>query len=75
MHITRGLKKKDLISLLLYVNDILPIGLNKDQVQELKAQLVRKFDMKDLGLEIRLYGCKFTKTEIIGRFGFLKRIS
>jgi len=37
------------IILLLYVDDMLVIGPNKDRVQELKAQLAREFDMKDLG--------------------------
>jgi ATP-binding cassette subfamily B (MDR/TAP) protein 1 len=37
------------IILLLYVDGMLVIGPNKDRVQELKAQLAREFDMKDLG--------------------------
>ena len=37
------------IILLLYVDDMLVVGPNKDQVQELKAQLAKEFDMKDLG--------------------------
>jgi len=32
----------------LYVDDMLVVGLNKDQIQELKAQLAREFDMKGL---------------------------
>jgi len=36
------------IILLLYVDDMLVVGPNKDQIQELKAQLAREFYMKDL---------------------------
>ena len=35
------------IIMLLYVDDMLVIGPNKDRVQELKAQLAREFDTKD----------------------------
>ena len=38
----------DFIILLWYVDDILVADPNKDQVQELKAQLTRKFQIKDL---------------------------
>ena len=37
------------IILLLYVDDMLVVSPNKDRVQELKAQLAREFEMKDLG--------------------------
>ena len=40
---------EDFIILLLYVDDMLVASYNKDRVQELKAQLAREFDMKDLG--------------------------
>ena len=39
----------DFIILLLYVDDMLVAGPNKDRIQELKAQLTRGFEMKDLG--------------------------
>lgn len=32
----------------LHVDDILVIGPNNDRMKELKAQLAREFDMKDL---------------------------
>ena len=38
----------DFIILLLYVDDMLLTGPNKDRVQELKAQLAREFEIKDL---------------------------
>jgi transposase InsO family protein len=44
------------IILLLYVDDMLVIGPNKDRVQELKAQLAREFDMKDLGPANKILG-------------------
>lgn len=51
---------EDFIILLLYVDDMLVASLHKDQVQGLKAQLAREFDMKDLGsankiLEMQIY--------------------
>ncbi|KAH9660405.1 hypothetical protein KPL70_024186 [Citrus sinensis] len=45
----------DFIILLLYVDDILA-GLNKDRIQELKAQLDREFEMKDLGPANKILG-------------------
>jgi len=34
------------------------VGPNKDQIQELKAQLAREFDMKDLGPANKILGMK-----------------
>ncbi|GJS70301.1 retrovirus-related pol polyprotein from transposon TNT 1-94 [Tanacetum coccineum] len=39
----------DFIILLLYVDDMLVAGPNKDRINKLKAQLAREFEMKDLG--------------------------
>ncbi|KAH9659545.1 hypothetical protein KPL70_023885 [Citrus sinensis] len=44
------------IILLLYVDDMLVAGPNKDQVQELEAQLAREFEMKDLGPANKILG-------------------
>jgi hypothetical protein len=41
---------EDFIILLLYMDDMLVIDPNKDQVHELKAWLDKEFDMKDLKL-------------------------
>ncbi|KAH9735931.1 hypothetical protein KPL71_017911 [Citrus sinensis] len=41
-------KDNDFIILLLYVDDMLVASPNKDRIQELKAQLVMEFEMKDL---------------------------
>ncbi|KAH9689118.1 Integrase catalytic domain-containing protein [Citrus sinensis] len=46
----------DFIILLLYVDDMLVAGPNKDRVQELKAQLAKEFEMKDLGLANKILG-------------------
>ncbi|KAH9751148.1 hypothetical protein KPL71_014161 [Citrus sinensis] len=46
----------DFIILLLYVNDMLVADPNKDRVQELKAQLAREFEMKDLGPANKILG-------------------
>ena len=37
------------INIVLYVDDMLLIGNNKDVIKEVKSQLCYKFDMKDLG--------------------------
>ncbi|KAH9667758.1 Integrase catalytic domain-containing protein [Citrus sinensis] len=46
----------DFIILLLYVDDMLVTGPNKDRIQELKAQLAREFEMKDLGPANKILG-------------------
>ena len=46
----------DFIILLLYVDDMLVAGSNKDRIQELKARLVREFEMKDLGPANKILG-------------------
>ena len=46
----------DFIILLLYVDDMLVEDPNKDRVQELKAQLAREFEIKDLGPATRIAG-------------------
>ena len=51
-----GFEDNDFIILLLYVNDMLVVGPNKDQIQELKAQLAKEFDMKDLRLANKILG-------------------
>ena len=37
------------INIVMYVDDMLLIGNNKDVIKEVKSQLSSKFDMKDLG--------------------------
>ncbi|KAL4271204.1 hypothetical protein GQ457_13G028940 [Hibiscus cannabinus] len=44
------------VILLLYVDDMLVAGPNKDHIEELKARLAREFEMKDLGPENKILG-------------------
>ncbi|KAE8687107.1 cytochrome P450 71A9-like [Hibiscus syriacus] len=46
----------DFVILLLYVDDILVAGPNKYHIEELKAQLAREFEMKDLGSANKILG-------------------
>jgi hypothetical protein len=67
------------IILLLYVDDMLVIGPNKDRVQELKAQLAREFDMKDLGPANKILGMQIhrdrSKRKIwLSQKNYLKKI-
>eukprot|EP00253_Pinus_taeda_P015630 PITA_15630 len=62
----KGKKNCDrVIYLVLYVNDILLVGNDKEIIQDLKTQLSSKFEMKDLGaanyilgMEIKRYRAK-----------------
>ena len=47
--------------MLLYVDDMLVAGPNKDRVRELKARLARKFDMKDLGPANKILGMQIQR--------------
>ena len=51
----------EFIILLLYVDDMLVVGPNKDQVQTLKAQLAKEFDMKDLGPANKILGMQILR--------------
>ncbi|KAE8680428.1 putative Double Clp-N motif-containing P-loop nucleoside triphosphate hydrolases superfamily protein [Hibiscus syriacus] len=46
----------DFVILLLYMDDMLVAGPNKDHIEELKAQLAREFEMKDLGSVNKIIG-------------------
>lgn len=48
--------KDNFVILLLYVDDMLVAGPNKDHIDELKAQLAREFEMKDLGPANKILG-------------------
>ena len=48
--------KSDFIILLLYVDDMLVAGPNKDHIEKLKAQLASEFEMKDLGPANKILG-------------------
>jgi hypothetical protein len=50
-----------LIYLVLYVDDILLIGNNKEIIQDVKTQLSSKFDMKDLGASNFILGMEIKR--------------
>jgi hypothetical protein len=58
-----------LIYLVLYVDVMLLIGNNKENVQNVKTQLSSKFDMKDIGAEIFILGMEIKKIGQRGNFG------
>ena len=45
-----------LIILLLYVDDMLIMSHDADMIQNLKMELLKTFDMKDLGIAKRILG-------------------
>ena len=58
----KSLKNGIFIILVLYVDDMLVASKNIVKISRLKAQLVRMFDMKDLGATKRFLAWKYTKT-------------
>ncbi|KAL2337802.1 hypothetical protein Fmac_012248 [Flemingia macrophylla] len=60
--------EKDFI-ILLCVDDMLVVGPNKDRIQELKTQLARDFDIKDLGLANKIIGMKIPSYRKIMKIG------
>ncbi|KAL2243395.1 UNVERIFIED_CONTAM: Retrovirus-related Pol polyprotein from transposon TNT 1-94 [Sesamum indicum] len=55
------------IILLLYVDDMLIAGSNVKEINRLKDQLSRKFDMKDLGEARQILGMKITRDKGTGK--------
>ena len=51
----------DMIYLLLYVDDMLIASRSMVRIKELKAELSREFDMKDLGKEQRILGMEISR--------------
>ncbi|KAL3846133.1 hypothetical protein ACJIZ3_003536 [Penstemon smallii] len=67
------------IILLLYVDDMLVAGPNKDRIKELKAQLAREFEMKDLGpankiLGMQIYRDRNNRKIWLSQQNYLKKI-
>ena len=58
---------KPVAYLLLYVDDMLVAGVNKQTVQEVKDDLSRAFDMKDLGGARRILGMSIIRDRARGR--------
>ncbi|GKD35609.1 retrovirus-related pol polyprotein from transposon TNT 1-94 [Tanacetum coccineum] len=54
----------DFIILLLYVDDMLVAGPNKDRINKLKAQLAREFEMKDLGPANKIPGMQIHRDRV-----------
>ena len=52
----KRLDEVDFVILLLYVDDMLVVGPNKDRIKELKAQLAMEFEMKDLRPKNKILG-------------------
>jgi len=57
----------DLIYLLLYVDDMLIAVRNKIYIQNLKAQLKKEFDMKDLGETKKILSIEISQDRSIGK--------
>lgn len=55
------IKTKDCVFLLLYVDDMLLIGLNVKMINGIKTALSSEFDMKDLGIVRRILSMKIEK--------------
>ena len=49
----------------LYVNDMLLIGNNMDEIEEVKKQLSSKFDMKDLGVVAFILGMEIKRDQVV----------
>ncbi|GJV18873.1 retrovirus-related pol polyprotein from transposon TNT 1-94 [Tanacetum coccineum] len=58
----------DFIILLLYVDDMLVAGPNKDRINKLKAQLAREFEMKDLGPANKILGMQIHRDRVNRKF-------
>eukprot|EP01018_Ginkgo_biloba_P031360 Gb_07932 [translate_table: standard] len=56
------------VILLLYVDDILLIGNNKEMIKGVKSQLSSQFEMKDLGAINFILDCKPVNTPILVSF-------
>jgi hypothetical protein len=52
-----------LIYLVMYVDDMLLIGNNKEVIQDVKTQLSSKFDMKDLGASNFILGMEIKRDQ------------
>nr|GEU31244.1 hypothetical protein [Tanacetum cinerariifolium] len=63
----------DFIILLLYVDDMLVAGLNKDCINKLKAQLAREFEMKDLRPTNKILGMQIHRDRVSRKICFLQK--
>ena len=58
------------IILVLYVDDMLIVSKNMDDINRLKEQTVRNFDMKDLGVEKQILGIEIHTDRRNGKLSF-----
>ena len=58
------------IILVLYVNDILIVSDSMDEINKLKAQMARTFDMKDLGDAKQILGIEIHRDRKNGKLSF-----
>ena len=49
------------VYLLLYVDDMLIVAKDKEEIRRVKAQLSKEFEMKDLGLAKKILGMEILK--------------
>ena len=63
----RRLEDGSFILLMLYVDDMLIAAKNPNEVQQLKDQLSREFDMKDLGGARKILGMEIRRDRIQGK--------
>ncbi|GKA61120.1 retrovirus-related pol polyprotein from transposon TNT 1-94 [Tanacetum coccineum] len=63
----------DFIILLLYVDDMLVAGPNKDRINKLKAQLAREFEMKDLGPANKILGMQIHQDKVSRKIWLLQK--
>ncbi|KAE8667060.1 Retrovirus-related Pol polyprotein from transposon TNT 1-94 [Hibiscus syriacus] len=69
----------DLVILLLYVDDMLVAGPNKDHIEDLKVKLAREFEMKDFGsankiLGMQIYRDRTNRKIWLSQKNYLKKI-
>ncbi|GJU79718.1 retrovirus-related pol polyprotein from transposon TNT 1-94 [Tanacetum coccineum] len=69
----KGLENNDFIILLLYVDDMLVAGPNKDRINKLKAQLAREFEMKDLGPANKILGMQIHRDRVSRKSWLLQK--
>jgi len=69
----------DFIILLLYVDDMLIVGMNSSRIDKLKKQLSQSFAMKDLGtakqiLGVRIHRCRKDKKLFISQEQYIEKV-
>jgi len=61
------------IILVLYVDNMLIASKSMEEINRLKAQLSRSFDMKDLGVEKHILGMEIHREKEMESFGYHNR--